>query len=73
MCHECGGPLGANPKLAIFAVGFSGHRSACTLCAACWENAQRLGGPGPNVSAQSRIDAAAAKAKKDNRPLRQLG
>jgi hypothetical protein len=60
-CAECGGVLGINNgHLAIFAVGFSGHNSACRLCPACYQEALARGGPGPNVNAQSRVDASNA-------------
>jgi hypothetical protein len=69
VCHECSGPLGANPKHAIFAVGLSGHYSAHSLCAPCWKDAQDRGGPGINVTTKARGNAAAAKQKRDTGPL----
>jgi hypothetical protein len=62
-CHECGNPLGPNPRHPIFAVGLTGHYSSHSLCQSCWGEAQALGGPGPNVRAKAQQTANAATAQ----------
>jgi hypothetical protein len=64
MCSECSGPLGSNPKLAIFATGLFRTNSCHQVCQACWKAIQERGGPGPNVAAQVGITAGAAAARR---------
>jgi hypothetical protein len=49
-------------RLAIFAVGMSGHNTACLLCAGCWARFQELGSCGiPNAAGLAGSDATAAR------------
>jgi hypothetical protein len=49
ICSECGEPAGANPKLAIFAIGSTGHRSACALCPTCLGQCSTARRPWPQL------------------------
>jgi hypothetical protein len=70
-CIECGGPLGRQPRLAIFTM--HGQNVSAPHCSQCWEDAKTRGGPGPNAHAHVHNYGSAAALKKDNRPLAQLG
>jgi hypothetical protein len=68
-CEECNsafttrGPEDGK-RLAIFAVGMSGHNTACLLCAGCWARFEELGSGGiPNAAGLAGSDANAARMR----------
>jgi hypothetical protein len=74
-CAECSEPFKTRgpedgKRLAIWAVGMSGHTTAALLCAQCWERFQSQGTGGiPNAHRQSRLGANAARNARNNAPL----
>lgn len=70
-CVECSGPLGRQPKVAIFRM--HGQNVSAPHCAQCWADVQSRGGPGPNAHAHADNYGGAAASKRDNRPFAQRG
>jgi hypothetical protein len=74
-CAECKEPFktrgpGDGKRLAIWAVGLTGHTTAALLCAACHTRFEEHGTGGiPNAHRQSRGDAEAARNARNNAPL----
>jgi hypothetical protein len=69
-CEECQeafktrGPEDGK-RLAIWAVGLSGHSTAALLCAGCYARFQELGSGGiPNAYGQSQGDANVARMRR---------
>jgi hypothetical protein len=74
-CAECSEPFktrgpGDGKRLAIWAVGLTGHTTAALLCAACHTRYKEKGvGAIPNAYSQSRDAANAARNARNNAPL----